>query len=105
MLLYASVFVLPSYREGLPRSTQEAMSMAKPIITTDVPGCRETVVNGENGILVPAHDPEALAMAMERFIEAPLLIETMGAASRRMAESRFDQRVINRQLLVALAVK
>ena len=103
-LVAASVFVLPSYREGLPRSTQEAMSMAKPVITTNVPGCRDTVIDGENGFIVPAHDPAALATAMVRFIEKPSLIETMGCASRRMAEARFDVRVINRCMLAALSV-
>lgn len=103
-LVTASVFVLPSYREGLPRSTQEAMSMAKPVITTNVPGCRDTVIDGESGFLVPAQDPEALATAMARFIEKPSLIETMGCASRRMAEACFDVRVINRRMLAALSV-
>lgn len=86
----SSVFVLPSYREGLPRSTQEAMAMAKPIITTDVPGCRDTIVRGENGIIVPSNDSVTLAEAMLRFVTDPSLIATMGAASRRLAEERFD---------------
>lgn len=58
----SSVFVLPSYyREGVPRSTQEAMAIGRAVITTDVPGCRETVVDGVNGFLVPKWNPEALA--------------------------------------------
>ncbi|WP_244846109.1 glycosyltransferase family 4 protein [Mesorhizobium sp. L-8-3] len=89
-LAQASVYVLPSYREGVPRSTQEAMAMARPVITTDVPGCRETVQDGENGFLVPARDTEALAAAMLRFVERPDLIPPMGQASRRIAEARFD---------------
>lgn len=95
----ASVFVLPSYREGVPRSTQEMMAMARPVITTDAPGCRETVVDGENGFLVPMRDVEALAAAMERFILNPSLIETMGKASRIIAEERFDVKKINRVIL------
>lgn len=91
-LAQASVYVLPSYREGLPRSTQEAMAMARPVITTDVPGCRDTVRNGDNGFLVPARDAQALAAAMQRFVEAPELIAPMGRASRAMAEERFDAR-------------
>lgn len=99
----ASVFVLPSYyREGVPRSTQEAMAMGRPVITTDAPGCRETVDEGVNGFLVPVRRPAALAQAMQRFIAEPSLIATMGAASRRLAEERFDVRRLNRQMLAAL---
>lgn len=102
-LATASVFVLPSYyREGVPRSTQEAMAMGRPVITTDAPGCRETVDEGVNGFLVPVRCPAALAQAMQRFIAQPSLIATMGAASRRMAEERFDVRRLNRQMLAAL---
>lgn len=101
----ASVFVLPSYREGLPRSTQEAMAMGKPVITTDVPGCRETVDHGVNGWLVPVRDPQALSQAMMRFIMQPELIAPMGAESRRMAEDRFDVRKINRKILAVLGVE
>lgn len=89
-LAQASVYVLPSYREGVPRSTQEAMAMARPVITTDVPGCRETVHDGVNGFLVPARDAKALAAAMLRFAEHPELVATMGRASRAMAEEKFD---------------
>lgn len=89
-LAQASVYVLPSYREGVPRSTQEAMAMARPVITTDVPGCRETVRDGVNGFLVPPRDEKALAAAMLRFVERPELITTMGRASREIAEEKFD---------------
>jgi glycosyltransferase involved in cell wall biosynthesis len=86
-----SVYVLPSYyREGVPRSTQEAMAMARPVITTDAPGCRETVIAGVNGLMVPPRDPAALADAMERFLKQPELLERMGLESRKMAEERFD---------------
>lgn len=98
-LAQASVYVLPSYREGVPRSTQEAMAMGRPVITTDAPGCRETVVEGENGFLVPVRDPEALAKAMLRFIENPQLVETMGRASRALAERRFDVNKVNAKML------
>jgi len=99
-LAQASVYVLPSYyREGVPRSTQEAMAMGRPVITTDAPGCRETVVEGENGFLVPVRDPEALAKAMLRFMENPQLVETMGRASRALAERRFDVNKINAKML------
>lgn len=100
----ASVFVLPSYREGVPRSTQEAMAMGRAVITTDVPGCRDTVEDGVNGFLVPVHDVAALAVAMLRFIENPELIEVMGQESRRLAEERFDVHIINAKLLEVLGI-
>ncbi len=98
-LAQTSVFVLPSYREGLPRSTQEAMAMARPVITTDAPGCRETVIPGVNGFLVPVRDVDALVGAMEQFIRHPELVETMGRESRRLAKERFDVHKINTILL------
>ena len=102
-LAQASVFVLPSYyREGVPRSIQEAMAMARPIITTDAPGCRETVISGVNGFLVPVRDVDALVSAMERFIREPELIERMGKKSRKIAEERFDVHKINQVLLEAM---
>ncbi|HBQ11138.1 MAG TPA: glycosyltransferase family 1 protein [Myxococcales bacterium] len=85
-----SVYVLPSYREGMPRSVLEAMAMGRPIITSDAPGCRETVREGENGLLVPPREVDGLEAAMERFILNPELIAPFGSASRRMAEERFD---------------
>jgi len=97
-----SVYVLPSYREGKPMSTQEAMAMARPIITTDVPGCRDTVEEGVNGFLVPVRDSSALAQAMIRFIEEPALIPAMGAQSRRIAERKFDVAAINRTIAAAM---
>lgn len=100
----SSVFVLPSYREGVPRSTQEAMAMARPIITTDAPGCRDTVIDGKNGFLVPVRDFKALAAAMEKFIQQPKLIEKMGQASRQMAEEHFDINKINKTILQAMGI-
>lgn len=78
--------------------------MGRPVITTDAPGCRETVIDGENGFLVPVRDVDALAERMSRFIEQPALIETMGRRSRQLAEERFDVRRINAQLLAVLGV-
>ncbi|NMM36577.1 MAG: glycosyltransferase family 4 protein [Glaciimonas sp.] len=100
----ASVFVLPSYREGLPRSAQEAMAMGRPVITTDVPGCRETVIEGVNGFMVPVRNPSALAQAMLRFIEQPSLISEMGVESRCMAEEKFDVHKINAEILAAMGI-
>lgn len=99
-LAEASVFVLPSwYREGVPRGIQEAMAMGRPIITTDMPGCRDTVERGVTGFLVPPHDIDALVVALLRFIEAPTLIAEMGRASRLRAEALFDVRRSNRLVL------
>lgn len=89
------VFVLPSYREGFPRSTQEAMAIGRAVITTDVPGCRETVVDGVNGFLVPPWDVEALANKMVYFIQNQEEIKRMGDESHRIAVERFDIHKIN----------
>lgn len=96
----ADVFVLPSfYNEGLPRTIQEAMAMSKPIITTDHPGCRETVEEGRNGFLVPTRDATALTVAMKYFLENPKEIQKMGNESHQMAVDKFDVNKINEQLL------
>jgi len=96
----ASVFVLPSfYREGTPRSVLEAMSMGRPIITTDAPGCRETIIDGKNGFLVPVKDVDALKSTMEKFILKPDLIVQMGEQSRIIAEEKYDVRKVNRAIL------
>ncbi|MBT0667227.1 glycosyltransferase family 4 protein [Novosphingobium profundi] len=95
-----SVFVLPSYyREGLPRTILEAMAVGRAVITTDMPGCREPIFEGENGYLVEARNVEALCAAMLRFVEAPERIAVMGGRSREIAEKIYDVRKVNRQLL------
>lgn len=91
----AHVFVLPSYHEGMPRSVLEAMAMGRPILTTDVPGCRDTVVPGVNGWLVPKADAAALAERIEWFIANRQRWAGMGEASRRMALERFDVEAVN----------
>jgi len=100
----ASVFVLPSYREGVPRSTQEAMAIGRAVITTDVPGCRETVENGVNGFVVPKWDEQALAEAMIKFIEQSELIKKMGLESYRIAQEKFDVAKVNQRLLNMLGL-
>lgn len=96
----SDVFVLPSYyNEGLPRTIQEAMAMKKPIITTDHPGCKETVVQGQNGFLIPIKDASALAEAMEYFIINPSLALEMGQKSHEIAKEKFDVNKINERLL------
>ena len=100
-----SVNVLPSsYREGTPRSVLEAMSMGRPIITTDAPGCRETVVEGVNGFLVPVKDSAALVYAMETFILQPNLIVEMGVKSREIAIKKYDVRKVNKVILKAMDI-
>lgn len=93
------VFVLPSYREGFPRSTQEAMAVGRPIITTNVPGCRETVADGVNGFLVPKWNAEALAQKMIYLIEHSEVIPRMGMESYKIAKSNFDANKVNEKLL------
>ena len=94
-LAKSHVFVLPSYREGFPRSTQEAMAMGRAIITTNVPGCRETVQDGKNGFLIPLFDVEALAEKMIYLIEHPDQIVRMGNESYSIALEKFDVNKIN----------
>jgi len=89
VLPLAAIVVLPSYREGLPRVLQEAASVGRPIVATDVPGCREVVHEGENGYLVPPRDHVRLAEAIRRLVEDPELRARMGANSRRMAIKEF----------------
>ena len=81
---------LPSYAEGLPKVLIEASACGRPIVTTDVSGCRETVINGENGILVPAHDAKALASSFRKLISDPKLRQHMGKAGRKMAVNQFS---------------
>lgn len=95
----ADVFVLPSYREGFPRSTQEAMAIGRPIITSDVPGCRETVINGKNGFLTKPWDTKDLSEKMSYFINNPNKIEEMGIESRKIAVEKFDVYKINQKII------
>ncbi len=96
----SSVFVLPSYyREGLPRTILEALASARPVITTDLPGCRDAIENGVNGLLVQPRDAQDLARAMQQFAEEPELVEAMGTASLEVARKTYDVNLVNRQLL------
>nr|WP_225433206.1 glycosyltransferase family 4 protein [Thauera sedimentorum] len=102
-LARASVYVLPTwYREGVPRGIQEAMAMGRPVITTDMPGCRDAVVDGETGLLVPPRDSRALADCMLRFVDAPGLVCRMGQAARKFAEQAFDVHAANDRILRAM---
>jgi glycosyltransferase involved in cell wall biosynthesis len=90
--LYAlmDLVVLPSYREGFPRSLMEAAAMSRPVVASDVSGCRQTVVDGRNGFLVPVKDSRALAEKIEVLLNDPDLRRRLGASGRALAEERFD---------------
>lgn len=91
----SSIYVLPSYREGTSRSVLEAMAMGRPVITTDAPGCRETVTEGRNGYLVPVKAVNELAAAMKKFIVNPESITIMGQESRKLTEDIYDVHKVN----------
>lgn len=99
-----SVYVLPSYREGTPRTVLEAMAMGRPIITTDTNGCRDTVIDGKNGYLVPVGDSDKLALTMIKFIEKPELVEVMGKASVDYCYEKFDVNKVNYDMINILRV-
>lgn len=101
-LAACTVFVLPSHREGMPMAALEAMAMGRAVVTCDVAGCREAVVDGESGILVPPRAPAALAVAMEQFLEDPGLAARMGRAARARAEREFDSVKVNARMMAAL---
>jgi len=96
------VYVLPSYREGTPRTVLEAMSVGRAVITTDAPGCRETVEHGRNGFLVPVADAQALALGMMKFIDQPELIHVMGVASRNLVATKYDVHAVNGTVIEAI---
>ena len=100
----ADCVVLPSYREGTPKTLLEAAACGKPIVTTDVPGCRETVVDGRNGYLCRVRSGENLAAKMQQMLNLPLseLLE-MGRASRHLAETKFDEQLVLQQYLATVA--
>lgn len=99
-----SVFVLPSYHEGTPRSVLEAMAMGRAVITTDAPGCRETVEDGVNGFLVAPGRADALASSMERLVQAPERAVVMGHKSRKMAELKYDVTKVNHEMMRAMGL-
>ena len=103
-LAACTVFVLPSYREGMPMAILEAMATGRAVVTTDVPGCRETIVDGESGTLVPPAAPAALAVALEQFLEDRTLAARMGAAARAHAEREFDSRAVNARVVKAMGL-
>jgi len=100
----ADCVVLPSYREGTPRTLLEAAAMARPLIATDVPGCRDVVDEGVNGLLCAARDAADLAKKLEKFIALPTASRhAMGAASRLLVEKRYDEHIVISRYLETLA--
>ena len=98
----SSVYVLPSYREGTPRTVLEAMAMGRAVITTDAPGCRETVTNGVNGYLVGVKSVEDLVKSMQYFIEDPKLMTEMGQHSREIALNKYDVHQVNKHMMTEM---
>jgi len=98
---YASshIVALPSHAEGVPRALIEAAAMAKPIVATDLPGCREIVDNGRNGLLVPVRDPQALSEAIQTLVEDPALRRRMGAEGRTIALQNYTDEIVNGMIL------
>ena len=103
ILSISDVVALPTYfREGVPRVLLEALALGKPVVTTDNPGCRETVDNGENGYLVPVRSSQALAEAIMKLMEDELCGKRFGQRSRRKAEREFDERLVVSRILTDL---
>jgi glycosyltransferase involved in cell wall biosynthesis len=104
-IVNCSVYVLPSfYREGTPRSILEAMSTGRAIITTDTPGCRETVVNGKNGYLIAPKSAPDLVNSMLKFVKNPNIISDMGIKSREIAEEKYDVKKVNLKMLRTMKI-
>ena len=95
-----SVFVLPTaYREGTPRVILEALASARAIITTNTPGCKETVVEGENGFFVPTHNPKVLAEKMETFVKNPTIVAKFGQKSYEICKNKYEVSIINKSMI------
>jgi glycosyltransferase involved in cell wall biosynthesis len=99
VLTQAHIICLPSYREGLPKVLLEAASCGRPIIATDVPGCREIVHDGENGILIPPKNSIALVSAIKELINNPEKRKNMGMNGRRLVESEFSEEIVVEQTM------
>lgn len=93
------VFVLPSHREGMPRSAIEASAMGRPVVATDIRGCREVVADGDSGLLVPVRDSRALASAIARLADDPELRAALGDQGRRRAVEMFDEELVVQRTL------
>lgn len=100
----ASVFILPSYREGTPKTNLEAMSCGRAVITTNAPGCRETVIDGENGFLVPIKNADAVYQKMLWFIENHQDAKKMGLVGRSMVVEKFDVKKVNKSICDSMGI-
>lgn len=100
-----TAYVLPSYHEGTPKTVLEAMACGRPSITTDAPGCRETVTDGVNGYLVPVKDVDAIVRAMEKILDDPGKNAEMAAAARRIAEDVYDVHKINLKIRQTMRIE
>ncbi len=100
-----STFVLPSHHEGLPKSALEAMACGRPVITTDAPGCRECVSHGEDGVLVPVGDVNALCEAMEYFLSHEEEVKKMGERARTAAVTKYDLEIVNSRIMDIMGLK
>jgi glycosyltransferase involved in cell wall biosynthesis len=98
-LTNSHVLVLPSYREGTPRSVLEAMAMGRAVITTDAPGCREPIVDEETGLMIPIRNVSKLVEAMRRFIDDPSLAQKFGEAGRRRVETHYEASAVARTMV------
>lgn len=96
-----NVFVLPSYREGMPRTVIEAMVAARPVVASNIRGCREEIINGETGFLVPVKNSQALAKAIIELLENPEMARQMGKAGQQRAGDLFDERLVCERILIA----
>ncbi len=100
----ANVFVLPSYREGTPKTNLEAMASGRAVLTTNAPGCKETVIDGVNGYMVPVKDVDALCEKMEYLINNPETVEKMAIEGRKMAKSIFDVNIVNNKICATMKI-
>lgn len=103
-LKQCTAYVLPSYHEGTPKTVLEAMACSRPTITTDAPGCRETVADGINGYLVPVKNVDAIVEAMEKMLDDSEKTADMAAQARRICEDRYDVRKVNRTICQTMGI-
>lgn len=99
-----TAYVLPSYHEGTPKTVLEAMACGRPAITTDAPGCRETVTDGVNGYLVPVKDVDAIVAAMEKILDDPDRTAALAKAARKLAEDVYDVRKVNQAICRTMGI-
>ena len=97
ILNQSTIVCLPSYREGFPKVLLEAASCSKPIIATDVPGCRQAVHHNKNGLLVPLRNPKLLAGSIEKMVNDKDLCEKMGEAGLKRVHSELSQEIISKK--------